>query len=104
VRALPVLALLVASGCCSDAWSAFPMSVMPDRSCSTGEVHGYDVYIWDCLEGEHIVVAKYSSEMACRSPVRERAPCGAATPLEAELKLTPAMCRGPRYGQAWRVR
>jgi hypothetical protein len=98
---LPAFALALA-GCCSDPWKAFPESTPPDRSCSTGDVHGHDVYIWDCLRGEHVVVAQYSAEMSCRAPVRETAACGAKTPLETSLGLTPAMCSGPRAGRAWR--
>jgi hypothetical protein len=102
LRRLPLLALLALAGCCSAPWNAYPETTPPDRSCSTGEVHGHDVYIWECLRGEHVVVAQYSAEMTCSSAQREAVPCGGTTPLEASLKLTPAQCSGPRAGRAWR--
>ena len=100
IAAMLSAALLVS--CCSEPWRAFPEKMLPDRSCSTGSVHGYDVYIWDCLRGQHVVVAQYSSEMSCSSPVREVSACGTHTPLEARLALTPALCSGARPGREWR--
>ncbi|HKY39121.1 MAG TPA: hypothetical protein VJN18_24450 [Polyangiaceae bacterium] len=100
-----LLALGVAAttpACCSEPWRAFPEKTLPDRSCSTGSVHGDDVYIWDCLRGQHVVVAQYSSEMSCRSPMRQVSPCGTKTPLETSLALTPALCSGARPGREWR--
>jgi hypothetical protein len=89
-------------GCCHDPWVAYPEKVPPDRSCSTGSVQGHDVYLWDCLRGEHVVVAQYSAEMSCQAAVRETSACGTTTPLEAKLALTAAMCAGPRPGRGWR--
>jgi len=98
--ALAAPALL--AGCCTEPWKAFPEKTPPDRSCSTGSVHGHDVYIWDCLRGQHVVVAQYSSEASCASPVREVSACGTKTPLEVRLALTPALCSGARGGREWR--
>jgi hypothetical protein len=102
-RACLALALL-SVGClfCSEPWNAYPEKTKPDLSCSTGNVHGHDVYIWKCLRGQHVVVAQYSAEMTCRGAVKELAACGTLTPLEAKLALTPAQCAGPRAGRAWR--
>lgn len=100
-RTLIACALSVA-GCCSDPWSAYPESTMPDRSCSTGDVHGHDVYIWECLRGERVVVAQYSAEMSCQAPVRDTAPCGSTTKLEGSLELSDEACSGPRSGREWK--
>lgn len=98
-----VLALaLAATGCCSEPWKVYPEKTAPDRSCTTGSTHGHDVYIWECLGGEHVVVAQYSAEMSCQRPRRDTAPCGSLTKLEQELELKPEMCTGPRPGRAWR--
>jgi hypothetical protein len=104
LRSCVALGLLAVAenGCCSDPWRAYPESVPPDRSCSTGNVHGYDAYIWDCLRGKHVVVAQYSAEMSCSAAEREVSACGTATPLETRLALTPARCSGPRSGREWR--
>jgi hypothetical protein len=104
--ALCMVGLLAASalaGCCADPWKKFPEGTPPDRSCSTGSIHGHDVYIWDCLRGQHVVVAQWSSETSCRMAVREVSPCGQRTKLEQQLALTPAMCAGARAGRAWRA-
>ena len=91
------------SGCfCADPWKAFPEIAPPDRSCSTGSVHGNDVYIWDCLRGQHVVVSQYSAEMTCQRAVRETSACGTTTPLERSLALTAEMCAGARPGREWR--
>jgi hypothetical protein len=97
--ALAIAALL--TGCCREPWRAFPEKTPPDRSCSTGSVYGHDVYIWDCLRGQHVVVAQYSSEASCAAPVREVSACGAKTSLETRLALTPARCSGARAGREW---
>ena len=103
LRRVALLAIAAAlGGCCHDPWVAHPEAVPPDRSCSTGSVQGWDVYVWDCLRGEHVVVAQYSAEMTCEAPVRETSACGTTTPLEDKLGLTPAMCTGHRFGRAWR--
>jgi len=78
------------------------MSVMPDTSCSTGGTHGTDVYIWNCINGQHVVIVQWSAEMSCHAPVRETAPCGSLTPLETRLQLTAAMCSGARPDREWR--
>jgi hypothetical protein len=96
-----LLALTVA-GCCSDPWRAYPESAPPDHSCSTGSVQGSDVYIWDCLRGQRVVVAQYSAEMSCQAPERAVSACGTITSLEKSLALTPEKCKGPRPGREWR--
>jgi len=54
-------------------------------------------------QDRHILVAQYSAEMTCRSPIEETSPCGTRAPLEDELKLTPQMCTGARYGRDWQT-
>jgi hypothetical protein len=97
-----LLAGVSLAGCCADPWKKFPEGTPPDRTCSTGSIHGHDVYIWDCLRGQHVVVAQWSGENSCRMAVREVGPCGQPTKLERKLALTPAMCAGARTGRAWR--
>jgi hypothetical protein len=103
-RALAALALALAglaSGCCSDPWSAYPESAAPDDQYTTGSgTHGYDVYVWSCLKGQRVVVAQFSSEMSCQAPRREAAPCGGTTAIEKQLASEP---RSPaRPGRDWR--
>jgi hypothetical protein len=58
--------------CCRNPWSVFPdMPGPPDQSFRTGSVEGYDVYIWECLNGERTVIYQYSAEMLCRKELAE---------------------------------
>ena len=61
------------------------MGTRPDRSCRTGSVQGYDVHIWNCVDGQHVVVYQYSAEMSCKDAQREVAACGTLTPIEGTL-------------------
>ena len=89
-----VLLLITVGGCCSDPWSAYPEKTPPDRSCFTGDgTHGKDIYIWDCLRGEKIVVSQYSAEMTCQSPKREKLACGAKSAVESEPDLKCGVAR-----------
>jgi hypothetical protein len=97
--ALPIALVLVLGGCCSDPWSAYPEKTPPDRSCTTGSgVQGTDVYIWDCLGGQKVVVTQYSAEMTCQSPKREKVACGAKTAIEDDPTIN---CKGARPGRDW---
>lgn len=83
--AVGVVLVIATGGCCEKPWDAHPADVAPDRSCRTGSVHGYDVYIWECREGQREVVYYYSAEMSCKEPEKETAACGERTPIEKEL-------------------
>lgn len=97
---------LALAGCCRDPWNAYPMATPPDQSCEVGgAVHGWDVYMWSCVGGQHVVVAQYSAEMTCQAPVREAVACGATTTFETTHKITAATCKGPaRGGREWKTR
>ena len=62
------------------------MPTAPDSSFRTGSVAGYDVYIWECLDGQRTVIFKYSAEMSCRDPEMQKAPCGDITDIEKSLE------------------
>ncbi len=73
------------AACCPRPWDAQPMDEAPDQQCRVGPAtHGYDIYTWDCVEGEHVVVSFYSSEMMCAMPEKESVACGELTSLEKE--------------------
>ena len=89
-------------GCCSSPWAKFPMSVKPDRSCRTGSASGYDVYVWNCLENQHVAIYKYSAEMSCAEPKKEVAACGESTPIEEQLgKDVAEGCEPPPDAFRW---
>ncbi len=101
--ALAVAAAVGLAGCCQDPWEAFPEKNPPDRQCVTGgSAAGFDVYVWECLRGQRVVLAQYSAELSCRKPERATAACGGETTLDKAIKIEPADCAGPRPGRAWR--
>jgi hypothetical protein len=61
------------------------MPARPDRSCRTVGAAGYDVYVWTCLNNEHVAIYKYSAEMSCAEPQKEVASCGQQTSIEQQL-------------------
>lgn len=83
--AVALVLLTATGGCCEEPWNAYPSEVPPDRSCRTGSVSGYDVYIWECRNDQREVVYYHSAEMSCSEPQKETAPCGERTPIEEEL-------------------
>ncbi len=61
------------------------MDTTPDSQCRVGaSTHGYDLYIWDCVDDEHVVISFYSAEMTCSTPEKETTACGELTELETQ--------------------
>ena len=74
------------------------MGRQPDKSYRTGETHGYDVYIWNCLNNKRIVIYRFTAEMTCKEPVKETTICGDNTNIEKKLakikkKPVPDICK-----------
>ncbi len=80
-----ILLVFLLTGCCSEPWKVFPMSVAPDVSCRTGTTHGYDIYIWDCYQNEKVVISQYSTEATCQAPEQQKTKCGQLTEIERKL-------------------
>ena len=79
--------VLAAVSCCRRPWKVFPdMPGSPDQSYMTGTVYGYDVYIWECVKGERIVVFQYFAEMSCRKAEMQKVACGRQAPIEKEIE------------------
>lgn len=78
------------------------MTRPPDHSCMEEGTHGWALYSWDCVDGAHVAIGQYSSEMSCQAAVKETSACGTQTPLEASIakagwcKETPDTPRWPR--------
>jgi hypothetical protein len=104
----PTFAVVIAvalAACSSDPWDAYPMHTMPDEQCDVGSsTHGTDLYVWKCVDGKRVAIAKYSAEMWSSPAERDTAACGSETDLERKLKPTAEQCRGPRSGRAWQIR
>src|SRR5881398_3483372 len=83
-RALLLAALVVAGGCfwCLKPWQRFPMPRPADHYCFETGVHGWEIFVWDCINGEHVVIGQYTAELMCQNPIKQVAACGAKTPLE----------------------
>ena len=78
------------------------MATSPDRQCRTGTEAGYDVYIWECIGGERVVLSSYSSPISCSQPVEEKVACGKVTSIETRLgaEVGPG-CTLPPSGYRW---
>lgn len=110
---VPVLGLLLLIACGSDAWKANGApKTSPDVQFRTGVEVGYDAWLWNCYEGERVLVTQSGS--ACfgtSAPRVVRGPCG--KPLPEEAQLAPPESRheipeGSRWPnstpESWRVR
>ena len=93
--AVLVMVALSLSGClCLLPWQRYRMPRGPDWSCFEPGTHGWALYIWNCVNGEHVVIGQYSSEMWIKAPTRETASCGQTTPLErTEVEGGPCQLR-----------
>lgn len=81
----PVLPAVLAFGCCAKPWDAHPMDSAPDEQCRVGSgAAGYDLYIWECVDNEHVVISFFSAEMSCSAPEKETVPCGELTAFEED--------------------
>ena len=84
MRWLPCLTFLAACWCPSPhVWGA--PTIPPDLQYQTGTTHGYDMFVWNCVDGARVVISQYSAEMTCQRAKLEVAPCGARTSLEVSL-------------------
>jgi hypothetical protein len=78
-----VLFAFFLTACCKEPWDEFPMVDVPSWQCRVGpEGTGYDLYGWDCVGEEHVVVAWYVDDEECKDPTKQVVPCTELTPLE----------------------
>jgi len=92
--AIPVILVLVCVGglvlvlftsCSTNKYLVGAGLPKPDRAFQTGTVHGYDVYIWDCYQNQHIVLYHTSAEMTSGPYARQQVACGELAPIEIQL-------------------
>jgi hypothetical protein len=77
--------LMASSMGCVSPWARYPMSTLPDSHCYQSGTHGYSVYSWSCIDGQHVVISQYSSEMLTHLPEKEVVACGTLSKLEQEV-------------------
>ena len=92
---LVALLLMGCTGCCLKPWQKFDMPKPPETSCFEVGAHGWTIYAWECLDGQHVVIGQYSAEMTCEAAIRETSACGQHTPLEREHVDTGICKMGP---------
>lgn len=82
------LIMILALCGCASAWKKHPIPTQPDYSCSTTGAAGYDYYIWDCLNNEHVVVYQFFGEFFVTSAAEiEKVKCGELTAFEQNIKV-----------------
>jgi hypothetical protein len=87
-----VLLLGLVAGCNPHAWAAHPMSTPPDRTCRVGVESVWDVYIWECVRDQRVVVAQFGTYFGPHEAEKEVAACGAKTSLEEKILGQGARC------------
>ena len=86
--ALIIAAAMNIAGCASRSWIKYPVDREPDFSCQTGGEAGYDVYIWDCLNQEHVVVYQWQAGLyRWWSAKVEKVPCRQLTEFEKRMGI-----------------
>lgn len=103
---IKILGALFLSGCAAWAWKKYDIPVQPDYSCQTGLTSGYEVWVWNCYNNQHIVVYQASSEMSRREAKKEIIRCGERTKIEDELKLNgkESVACNIHYRPPWRIK
>ncbi|HXH75051.1 MAG TPA: hypothetical protein VNJ08_08805 [Bacteriovoracaceae bacterium] len=86
-KSITIFSVFLLSGCAAWAWKKYDIPVQPDYSCQTGLASGYDIWVWNCYNNQHIVVYQATSEMSRREGKKQTVPCGELTKIEEELKL-----------------
>jgi hypothetical protein len=73
------------SGCwCTSMHVPGAPAVPPDEQYQTGSTHGYDVFVWRCFAGRHVVVSQFSAEMTCGFAHLESSACGTLSEVEKQ--------------------
>ncbi len=80
-----ILGVLVTAGCWRlHASRTFPMPTRPDRQCTAG---WNELWIWDCLEGQHVVIHQFCGEWGgCKPPLKDVYACGETSGYERSIQ------------------
>jgi hypothetical protein len=80
-------------GCAKAAWVAHPNHIPPDRSCRVGGVEsGSMIYVWDCVNNEHVVVSQFLNYFGAYRAKIEKVACGETTLTEKRDVLVQGGC------------
>lgn len=90
--------LILITSCASPPWKKFPMKVKPDVSCYTGSESGSIAYIWECYEGERVVIYQHQAGPYVLSARKQTTACGNLTEIEVLRKFFPSP-----EGACWKV-
>jgi hypothetical protein len=83
------------TACTSNKYIAAAGLPPPDSGFQTGTIYGYDVWLWDCFQNQHIAVYRYSAEMTAGLYERQQVPCGELTPIELQVANEEKRSRDP---------
>lgn len=76
------ISFLCFSGCAQAPWKKFAINQFPDSTCWTGSEAGYEIYAWECFNGEHFIVYQWQTGLFSYPSKIEKTKCGALTPFE----------------------
>ncbi len=84
---LLVVFAFILTNCASKPWKKFSIDANPDKTCWTGSEAGYEVYVWDCHNSEHIVVYQWQASLYSFPSKMEKVSCGEKTKFEKEFSI-----------------
>lgn len=80
------------------------MKTMPDRTCSLSGMTHTNIWIWDCVEGQHVTVHQYIQGINTYDAVIERTKCGKLTYIERENYLDHNYDLKCEEAPTWRIK
>jgi hypothetical protein len=63
------------------------MTTMPDRTCHMGGMTRTNIWIWDCVNGQHVTIHQFDTDMKTYPAIIEKTKCGKQTGIEKENYL-----------------
>lgn len=79
-----IITILI-TACATAPWKNHKISTQPDVSCWTGSEAGYELYIWNCLNNEHVVVYQWQAGLYTYPSQIEKTQCGKQTEFEDNM-------------------
>ncbi len=83
----PLLLTLVICSCSAVPWRTYQIDDNPSYTCKTGGEGGYEIYVWECLNNERVVIFQWQSGLFKYATKRQVSACGELTEFEKKMNL-----------------